>query len=145
MKLSEGEVVLADTCGPLTGLIFPLLELIVVTGLCWMAIGWMDVNGIDAIFRNAVVGLWALLALLRFVMPVARSRRRRFTVTNRRVIARGGAGRADSIPLQQIHSARTARGGVSLAVYGFERPLHYADVGKAKKVQRVLNAQLARY
>ncbi|WP_342319149.1 hypothetical protein [Corynebacterium mayonis] len=137
MRMSEGEVVLADTCGPISGLIFPLLETVVVTGVCWMAIGWMDVGGIEPLFRNAVVALWGLLVVLRFIFPVVRSRRRRFTVTNRRVVAQG-----DSIPLRQIHSARRERGGLTLAVYGLGRPLHYPEVGKAKKVEKVLNSQL---
>ena len=147
MKVQEGEVVLADTCEPVTGLVFPLLETIVLTGVCWMAVGWMDVQDIAAGFRNFVVGLWVLLVGLRFVTPVIASRRNRFVLTDRRVLARSGRGGADSIPLQQIHSARRSRGGLSLAVYGYEHPLHYPAVGKAKKVEKLLNGQLrsARY
>ncbi|WP_291313369.1 hypothetical protein [Corynebacterium sp. UBA2622] len=145
MKLGDGEVVLADTCGPLSGLVFPLLELVVVTGVCWMAVGWMDGHGIDPAFRNLVVALWAVLAVLRFVLPVVSSRRRRFMVTDRRVLARGGGGGVgapDSIPIQQIHSARRERGGLTLSVYGFDRPLHYPGVGRAKKVEKVLNGRV---
>ena len=142
LKLHEGEVLLADTCGPLSGLVFPLLELIVLTGVCWMGIGWMDAHGVDPVFRNLVVVLWGLLAAVRFVLPVVSTRRRRFVVTDRRVLARGGRGGADSIPLQQIHSAHRERGGLTLSVYGFDRPLRYPGVGKAKKVERVRNGRI---
>ncbi|WP_115685176.1 hypothetical protein [Corynebacterium senegalense] len=147
MNVEEGEVLLADTCVPVSALVFPLLETIVLTGVCWMAIGWMDSHAVAAGFRNLVVGLWALLVVLRFVVPAVSSRRNRFVVTDRRVLARSGRGGVDSIPLGQIHSARRSRGGLSLAVYGFEQPLHYPAVGKAKKVEKLLNGQLrsARY
>ncbi|WJY67468.1 hypothetical protein [Corynebacterium auris] len=142
MKVREGEVVLADTCEPTSGLVFPLLETIVVTGVCWIAIGWMDANGIAAGFRNLVVALWAVLVVLRFVRPVVASRRRRFMVTNQRVLARSGSGGVDSIPLEQIHSVRRSRAGLSLWVHGLDRPLLYPAVGRAKKVQKILNGQV---
>ncbi len=143
MKVNDGEVILADTCGPLSGLVFPLLELIVLTGVCWMGIGWMDGHGVDPAFRNLVVVLWAVLAAVRFILPVVSSRRRRFMVTDRRVLARSGRGGSDSIPLQQIHSARRDRGALVLGVYGVDHPLRYPAVGKVKKVERVINTRIS--
>ncbi|WKD57013.1 hypothetical protein CAPI_02195 [Corynebacterium capitovis DSM 44611] len=142
LRLSEGEVVLADTCSPLSGLVFPLLELIVITGVCWIAIGWMDAHAVDPLFRNAVVLLWAVFGVARFAVPVVSSRRRRFMVTDQRVLARGARGSVESIPLRQIHSARRNGGGLSLAVYGYDRPLYYPEVGKVKRVERLLNSKL---
>ncbi|WP_165165469.1 hypothetical protein [Corynebacterium qintianiae] len=145
LKLADGEVVLADTTSSLSSLIFPLLELLVITGVCWMAVGWMDANGIDAIARNLVVLVWAIAGLTRFVWPLAVSRRRRFIITDRRVLARSRRGSVDSIPLGQIHSARRDQGGISMAVYGFEHPLYFPEVGRSRKVEKILNARLADY
>ena len=141
-QLEEGELVLADVTSPLSSLIFPLLELVLVTGVAWIAIGWMDVTpAVGVAARNALVGVWALLVLWRFVLPVVRARRRRLVVTDRRVLVRGPRGAVDSIPHRQIHSARRAKGGLDIAVHGFGRPLHYESVGKAKQVERLINGR----
>ena len=119
------------------------MELIVITGVAWIAIGWMDVTpGIDPALRNLVVALWALLALWRFVGPLVASRRRRFMLTDRRILARGRRGAVDSIPLEQIHSARRVKGGISVAVYGYDRPLVFEQVGKARAVDKALQKAL---
>lgn len=142
--LGEGEDVLADVAAPLSTLIFPLLELIVITGVAWIAIGWMDgTPGVDAVVRNAVVAAWAVIAAWRFGVPVVRSRRRRFVVTDHRILARGRAGGVDSIPHRQIHSARRERGGITVAIYGYERPIHFEQVGKSRAIERVIGEQLA--
>lgn len=139
----DGEQVLVDVCAPLSTLTFPLMELIVITGVAWIAIGWMDVTpGIDPALRNLVVALWALLALWRFVGPLVASRRRRFMLTDRRILARGRRGAVDSIPLEQIHSARRVKGGISVAVYGYDRPLVFDQVGKARAVDKALQKAL---
>ena len=56
----EGEVVRADLTSPLHTLTFPTLELILVTGLSWMLIGWLDQPGMDTDpqLRNAVLLVW---------------------------------------------------------------------------------------
>lgn len=141
-RVEEGELLLADVTSPLSSLIFPLLELVLITGVAWMAIGWMDVTpAVGVLVRNATVGVWAVLALWRFVMPVVRARRRRLVVTDRRVLVRGPRGAVDSIPHQQIHSAHRTKGGLDIAVDGFARPLHYDSVGKAKQVERLINGR----
>ncbi|WP_301925400.1 hypothetical protein [Corynebacterium glaucum] len=144
-RVGEGEVVLADVNAPLSTLIFPLLELVVLTGVAWIAIGWMDITpGIPPVVRNLVVALWALLAFLRFLLPLLRTRRRRFIVTDRRVLARGRSGSVDSIPLRQIHSVRRSRGGIDLGIYGFGSPIHFEQVGKSRQVEKVLHSRLRR-
>ena len=143
IKLGRGEVVLADMAPPLRGLIFPFLELIIITGLCWIAIGWMDAGMVDSAIRNAVVGVWAVLALWRFVLPLIRQRRQRFMVTNKRVIfVPGGRGRTESIPLMQIRGVRKRRGGIDIGVLGYGVPVRFPDVGKAKRVQALIEGQL---
>lgn len=138
--VGEDETILADVTAPLSGMVFPLLELIVITGVSWIAIGWMDVTpGIEPVIRNAVVLLWALLVLWRFVVPLVRNRRRRVIVTDKRLLARGRTGAVDSIPHRQIHSARRDNGGLTVAIYGYERPIHFEQVGKVRQVERLIN------
>ncbi len=129
-------------CAPLSTLVFPFLELLLITGVAWIVIGFMDQpeSIVDTRLRNAVVGVWALLGLWRFVLPLIRSRRQRFVVTNKRILARSGElrPRVDSIPLHQIHSVRRHKGGINVAVYGFDRPVYFPHVGRAKRVEEIL-------
>lgn len=156
MKMGPGEHKLADVTAPLSALTLPVLELIVLTGLAWMGIGWMDVNGVPSIagitpgdyptVRNGLVGLWAIMILWRFVLPVIRQRRKRFIVTNQRIIARTGSlgGRADNIWLGDILTARRRRGGISLAIRGYEHGIFVPDVAKNKQIEKLIQRQLLR-
>jgi len=142
----RGEVVRADLTAPLHTLTFPVLELILITGLCWMGIGWLDQPGqvIDIQLRNGAVLLWALLVLWRFVLPLLRARRRRFMLTDRRIIVRAGTftSRVDSIPLRDIRAIQRRRNAISLAILGHERPLYFPYVPRAKKVTAMIESSL---
>ena len=128
---------------PMRGLIFPFLELIIATALSWMLIGWMDASGVDVGIRNAVVGIWFLIVLWRFVLPLIRLRRQRFVVTNKRVLfVPGGRGRTESIPLMQIRGVRRRRGGLDIGVLGYGEAVHFDDVGRSKRVQALIEEQL---
>ena len=70
MKMGQGEVKRADVSAPFRALIFPFLELILITGLLWIAIGWCDVQAVDPMLRNGLVAVWALLGIWRFVIPL---------------------------------------------------------------------------
>ena len=139
--IGEDEFVLADVTAPVSDLIFPLLELILITGVCWIAIGWMDVNPtVPVVARNATVILWLALSTWRFLVPVIGGRRRRFVVTDRRVLARGRSGKVDSIPHAQIHSAQRDAGGLNITVYGFPRPIRFDQVGRTRQVEKLINS-----
>ncbi|WP_394282169.1 hypothetical protein [Corynebacterium sp.] len=141
-QLGRGEYARADMCAPLSTLVFPFLELLLITGVAWIVIGFMDQPGtyVNMQLRNAVVLVWAALGVWRFVLPLVRSRRQRFVVTNKRILARSGElrPRVDSIPLGQIHSVRRHKGGISVAIYGFDRPVYFPHVGRAKRVEQIL-------
>ena len=142
-RVGGDEVVLADVCAPLSSLTIPLLELVAVTGVAWMAVGWMDVTPhVEPGLRNIVVLIWALIVLWRFIVPLVASRRRRFIVTDKRILARGRRGAVDSIPLRQIHSVRRDHGGLTVAVYGFAQPIRFEQVGKARAVEKTLQRAL---
>ena len=142
-KLEPGEVKRADVSAPYRSLVFPLLELILFTGILWIAIGWLDVNYVSPL-RNALVLLWGLLALWRFVVPVIRARRKRFIVTNRRVLAREGK-REASVPLGDIAGVRKRRGGISLAIRGYDRAMYFPDLPKPRKLERVIDQAMRDY
>lgn len=145
-RLGQGEVVHADLTSPLRTLTFPVLELILITGVSWMLIGWLDRPDIvvEAQLRNSIVLIWFLLALWRFGLPLVQARRRRFVVTDRRVIVRAASlrTRVDSIPLREIRGVRRRRRGVSLAIAGHDRPLFFPDVPRTKKVVGLIDAAL---
>lgn len=145
MSMREGEHKRVDVTAPYRSFIFPVLELILITGLAWMGIGWLDANyvyGFQGLTeRNAVVVLWLALVLWRFLLPLLRARRRRFIVTNHRIIARTGrfGSHADSIPLRDVAGVRKRRGGISLAIRGYDRPLYFPDLPRPKKIERVID------
>ena len=149
VKMGRGEVKHVDVTAPYRALLWPVLELILITGISWIAIGWLDVQvnnqGLDVALRNAVVALWAGLSVWRFVLPVVRMRRKRFIVTNQRVIARAPTlqGQTDSIPLGDIVGVRRRRGGISLAIRGYDRAIHFPDVPRTKRIEKLLNQQLS--
>lgn len=143
IKLGRGEVVLADMAPPLRGVIFPFLELIIATALSWMLIGWMDAAAVDASIRNAVVGIWFLIVIWRFFWPLIRQQRQRFVVTNKRVMyLPGGRGRTESIPLMQIRNVRRRRGGIDIGILGYGEPVHFPNVGRARRVEALIVEQL---
>lgn len=141
MTLRPGEYALVNVSAPYRALLFPVLELVLITGVCWMGIGWLDVTMADTTYRNGLVVLWCLLALWRFALPVFRARRRRFMVTNTRVIARTGS-HVDSIPLHDIVGVRRRRGGISLAIRGYDRPLYFPELPRTRRIEKTLGLAL---
>ncbi|MBV7282787.1 hypothetical protein [Corynebacterium sp. TAE3-ERU30] len=144
-----------DATTPVTGLTFPALELVLWTGLAWIAIGFFDrlpgspgyeqVGYFPAETRGLVLLLWVLLVLWRFVLPVVRARRRRFTVTTQRVVVRGPAlrARSQSIGMRYIYRASKQRGAVVLEVAGQPHPMVFRGVPKSKQAVKAINSVLA--
>ncbi|WP_080796254.1 PH domain-containing protein [Corynebacterium pacaense] len=155
-RIAEGERVFVDLTAPLSTLFFPVLELIIITGVCWMGVGYLDrLPGLDgsspaAAFpvgtREALLWLWVLLSTWRFLIPLVRRRRQRLTVTDRRVLIRspGLRSRYDSIPLSHMQGVRRRRGTLYLGLGGQERPYVVPEVPKARKVESILSDLLYR-
>ncbi|AKK10507.1 hypothetical protein [Corynebacterium uterequi] len=145
--LLDGEFVRLDYTAPASVMVFPLLEFLAITGVVWMAIGFVDnptTMSFDPAVRAALVALWTGLGTWRFALPLLRARRQRIILTNRRLILRPprfGA-RADIIPLAQIHSVRKHRSGLSIAVYGLDRPLFVPDVPRAKRTAQLIESRV---
>ena len=123
---------------------FPLLELILITGVAWIAIGWADVNIFNPLVHNGLVVLWGVLAAWRFLLPLVRARRKRFIVTNQRVIAREGK-RTASVPMGDIAGVRRRRGGISLAIRGYDRAMYFPELPKNRKLERIIDDAVQEY
>lgn len=129
-----------DLTAPLKTLTFPVIESLFLTTVCWMAIGWVDTQGIPDL-HNGIVSLWFFLVCWRLFLPILRSRRQRFALTDQRIIVRapGFGAREDSIPLMHVVGAYKKKGALYVDVAGMNRPLVFQDVPRAKKVAAEIN------
>lgn len=144
-RLGRDEVMLADMSPPARTMLRPIIETVALTAVLWAVVGIMDrpEYAVDPLVRNSAVALWALLVVWRFVWPLVRTRGNRFVVTNQRiVILFGASARVESIPLVQVRGARRYRGGMSLALIGYGAPMYIPNVGRAKRVEQIINARL---
>ncbi|WPF66622.1 MULTISPECIES: hypothetical protein [unclassified Corynebacterium] len=137
------ERVVVDVSAPLSTLIFPALEAILLTGVAWIVIGYVDRPEVSVSMnlRNALVGVWALGVVWRLLLPILRARRQRFMVTTQRIVVRGpGLGaRTDEISLRQVRGARKyGRGRVALGLIGYDRPVVFARLPRPKKVAQAI-------
>ena len=149
-RITDQEHVYVDLTSPLSAMLFPVMELILITGVCWMAIGYLDrlpdrfgyvpATDFPDGTREVILTIWAVLALWRFVLPLLRQRRYRVTVTDRKLLVRpsGLRSRYDSIPINYLRGVQRRRNTLILGVGGQHRPYVMADVPKARKVESVL-------
>ena len=112
-KLAPGEHILVNVTATMRAMLFPTLELLLITGLGWMVIGYFDrIPTYDELGvqtgltlsvqgRNMLVVAWMVLGFLRFVLPLVRACRSRLVVTTSRVLLRapGLTTSLDTIPL----------------------------------------------
>lgn len=148
--IAEGDRIHVDLTSPLSAMLFPIFELIVITGICWMGIGFLDqLPGIDGTnpadsfpegTRNLLVGVWAVLAAWRFGLPLIRQRRFRVILSDRKLLVRRAGLRTgfDSIPLSYIQRVQRRRNTLVLGVGGHHRPYVINQVPKARKVEALL-------
>ncbi|ALC05172.1 membrane protein [Corynebacterium deserti GIMN1.010] len=139
-----------DLTSPLSAMLFPILELIVITGICWMGIGFLDqlpgldgTNPADAFpegTRNLIVLIWAVLAAWRFGLPLIRQRRFRVILSDRKLLIRRAGLRTgwDSIPLSYVQRVQRRRNSLIINVGGHHRPYVINQVPKARKVEAML-------
>ncbi|MBC3185918.1 hypothetical protein H7347_04920 [Corynebacterium sp. zg-331] len=142
-RLGPGERMVVDVCAPLSTLIFPALEAIVLTGVAWIGVGYLDRPevAVNLDLRNALVGAWALALAWRLLLPLRRARRQRFMVTTQRIVVRGPGWRArtEEIALHRVRGARKrGRGRVALGLAGYDRPVVFARLPRPKKVAQAI-------
>lgn len=147
LKVAKDEYVVVDVTTSLAALTYPALNLIIITGLCWMGIGFIDQPqpqvAVDTGMRNIFVGLWALLAVWFFLRPVMKLRRKRVILTDRRLILRtaGFSGYSESIPLGAIRMVGRKGSTITLSVSGYSTMLAIPDVPRARKVADLIEQQ----
>ena len=138
-----------DVTSPYISMLFPALELIIITGITWIIIGYMDSDKaawfLDTNIRNLMVGIWAALSLWRFVLPTIRLRNRRIMV-NDEIIIHSATLRptTHTIPLKSIRAVNRKRNELILTVIGQPQPVVLRDVAHSRRVQEEMSAAMAR-
>lgn len=134
------ERVLADFTVRARDLAWPLLEAIAITGVAWIAIGWIDASEFGALYatpsvHNAVVLAWALLLVWRLVLPTARRRRQRIFLTTGRLVVRGPSFRARPIGVDLYDLTAVNRRRATIFLHRVDgRPLVLRAVPRARRV-----------
>ena len=101
---------------------------------------------LDTNIRNLMVGIWAALALWRFVLPTIRLRNRRIMVNDERIIIHSATLRptTHTIPLKSIRAVNRKRNELILTVIGQPQPVVLRDVAYSRRVQEEMSAAMAR-
>ncbi|MBN9644500.1 hypothetical protein ACFSSC_11070 [Corynebacterium mendelii] len=151
--VDDDEFVVVDVCAPLRTTVYPLLKLIAVTGLSWIAVGVIDrtepVMGLDLPpwSHNAVVLAWLVVSVLVFVVPLVAGRRRRLTVTNHRITVSGygRAGIDGDYPIHLVGGASRQKNDVLFSVATSPYPVRVPGVARPKKTAGAINAMIDRH
>ncbi len=146
LDLSPRERVYFDVTSSMFDLTFSVVEAILITGICWMGIGVLDHPGVafNPAGRSILVFGWFFLLLWRLVLPFLRARRRRFIITNRRILSHPATlgGKLDSIPLDSITRVQRQGSAIGLGVAGYPAVLWFNSIPKARKAVQLLDQLL---
>ena len=154
-KLAPGEHILVNVTATMRAMLFPTLELLLITGLGWMIIGYFDrIPTYDELGvqtgltlsvqgRNMLVVAWMVLGFLRFVLPLVRACRSRLVVTTSRVLLRApGLTSLDTIPLVGIYNASRRGNHLIVNTHGFG-PILIRNMPRTKKIAQTINDAIA--
>ena len=157
ITFDPGEQVLAELSPARRSMFFPVLRLLLWTGLFWMGIGALDqyvaTNALDAPSVEAFLGLrrgllllWLIVCWRRCVRHLIFRARSRMLLTDRRLITATGhvRSRIGQIPLANVVDCRSHRGDVAVYVAGARVPLVLHSVPYTRKFERLLKSQLRR-
>ncbi|WP_311488674.1 hypothetical protein [uncultured Corynebacterium sp.] len=170
ITFEPGEQILAELCPNRRSLLFPVLELLLITGVTWALIGLID-HYLDAEAlrllgyslpvpsqlamhvgeplyvaaqwgRRALVVLWLFLAWRRCGRQMIFRARSRMMLTNERLITATGHWRSQTaqVPLEYIVDARAKGSTVSVFVMGTRNPIVLRDVPYAKRFVRLIRS-----
>ena len=143
-KLAPGEHILVNVTATMRAMLFPTLELLLITGLGWMIIGYFDrIPTYDELGvqtgltlsvqgRNMLVVAWMVLGFLRFVLPLVRACRSRLVVTTS----------LDTIPLVGIYNASRRGNHLIVNTHGFG-PILIRNMPRTKKIAQTINDAIA--
>ena len=155
-KLTPGEHILVNVTATMRAMLFPTLELLLITGLGWMIIGYFDrIPTYDELGvqtgltlsvqgRNMLVVAWMVLGFLRFVLPLVRTCRSRLVVTTSRVLLRapGLTTSLDTILLVGICNASRRGNHLIVNTHGFG-PILIRNMPRTKKIAQTINDAIA--
>lgn len=143
--LDSEEHIMLDTNPSFSRFLWPLLELLAITGLSWLTIGFMD-NAVNAasdfgVARQLVFLAWVVLVVWRVGVPVCEWLGDRFVLTNRRILVRRGLFRQRVTSIDLYSVVGVDRKGSTLIVrttpYG-QRVL-ISDIPSSRKVAKMVN------
>ncbi|HIW96111.1 MAG TPA: hypothetical protein H9867_06485 [Candidatus Corynebacterium gallistercoris] len=166
------EPLLAELSPTRRSVIFPVLELVLITGLIWLVIGWIDAElarmsvsllGFETVpltalpaqvdnataaglvwLRRGLIVLWLILAWRRCIKHLIFRARSRMVLTDRRLITASGHLRSQiaQIPLHSVVDARAHGSTVAVYIIGQRMPVELHSVPQAKKFVRILRQQI---
>ncbi|MDO4910287.1 MAG: hypothetical protein Q3972_00900 [Corynebacterium sp.] len=150
-SLVRDEEIYADLTAPFYASFPALCEMVIWTGVLWGAIGVIDRPAPIPAFllergigtpnlHNLLVGLWIVVFLVRFVLPVLWSRGQRLIISHRRIIYRSKH-RDISHDIDLNYVSQVHRQGRRLHVFvqGSNQPVVLERVPKAKKVEALIS------
>lgn len=168
VSFAPGEQILAELIPTRRSVLFPVLELLVITGLVWMGIGAIDrffdvlavrVTGdvirpatltpaslnnpvaLGALWaRRGLLVLWVVLAWRRCIRHLLFRRRSRLVLTTHRLVTATGhvRSRLTEVPLPAVVDARRRGSSVSVYVEGSRQPLVLKHVPQSKRFTQLL-------
>lgn len=169
------EVILAELSPSRRSVLFPVLELLLISGLIWLGIGLIDAHFISVAtanfgyhfappsavtqqlpnteleallwLRRGLLVLWVVLAWRRCIRHIVYRHRSRMILTDRRLITASGHMRSQitSIPLHQIVDARQRGGRVNVYIVGARMPYQLDYVPQAKKLAKMIQQRTRLY
>jgi len=155
-KLAPGEHILVNVTATMRAMLFPTLELLLITGLGWMIIGYFDrIPTYDELGvqtgltlsvqgRNMLVVAWMVLGFLRFVLPLVRACRSRPWGGPPPGVcgAPGLTTSLDTIPLVGIYNASRRGNHLIVNTHGFG-PILIRNMPRTKKIAQTINDAIA--
>ncbi len=172
IEFAPDEVILAELIPTRRSVFFPLLELLLITGVIWFGIGALDhyldqvavqqlgrtlphptdvmeqvsdqVGEMAVWARRGLLLLWVWLAWRRCIRHLVFRARSRVVLTDHRLITATGHIRSyiSQVPLQHIVDARSRGSDVAVYVIGTRHPMMLRDVPYAKRFTRLIRSQV---
>ena len=143
-EMEPGEVALLDVNPVFSRLVRPLVDLVVVTGVIWLLIGFIDGpyigDGDLAGMRATLMLAWPVLLAWRVGGPVLDWLGRRLVVTDRRLLLRRGIVRPEitSIDLRSIRAVDRRGSMLAVSTRYWREPLVIEGVPGSRRVVRAL-------
>lgn len=144
-EMDDDEDVVLDTNPVFGRLMWPLVELALITGVIWLLIGFIDspriAPGDLSGMRDVLLLAWPLLVAWRVVVPGLEWLGERFVLTDRRIILRRGLlrSRVVTVDLRAVRGVDRRGHVLQLYVSPYGPPMAIRDVPATRKVAKMVN------